>query len=178
MPSISLTPEAQAAIEQVLALLGSGYSYAIDNARTILSALLLPPEPNIEVTDEMAIELWSILEPEDQAPFWIDDAREHSKRLANSPLCPAAWLPAPPEDERTIEVAGPKLARMVMGWDGPMWRYRNPWSAWQQGEPPIKPPEDERVKELREAAAVYLDPGARGNRLRAALQAFEKENQE
>lgn len=37
---------------------------------------------------------------------------------------------------RTIETAGPELARIIMGWDGPMWRYRNPWGPWTQGEPP------------------------------------------
>lgn len=39
--------------------------------------------------------------------------------------------------ERVVETAGPTLAAMLFGWDGPMWRYRTPtWGAWQQGEPP------------------------------------------
>lgn len=41
------------------------------------------------------------------------------------------------EQSDTIEVRGPELARLVFGWDGPMWRRRWPtWGPWQQGEPP------------------------------------------
>lgn len=38
-------------------------------------------------------------------------------------------------DDRTIETAGPALARIIFGWDGPMWRYRHPWGPWIQGVP-------------------------------------------
>lgn len=39
-------------------------------------------------------------------------------------------------DGRTIETAGPRAARLIMGWDGPMWRWRQPWGPWTPGEPP------------------------------------------
>ena len=41
--------------------------------------------------------------------------------------------------DRIIETAGPTLARILFGWDTAMWRYRNPWGPWMQGNPPPTP---------------------------------------
>lgn len=140
----ALTPEVQAVIEDVLAwhqpkgppwkdCFSCGRRYPCPT-RTRLSALLPPPKPRVEVTDEMVVDFIEALFGPGENPN-PDVWRHEANRLANSPLCPAAWLPEPPQDER--------------------------------------------VTELREAAAWFVSnrySANAWNRLRAALQAFDGED--
>lgn len=114
-----LTPEARAAIEEVLArhvgVMGLRRDWCAVCGmkmpcpdRQALSALLPPPEPTVEVTDEMVVDLYDVL-----WPFESDDGREYAQRLANSRLCPAAWLP---EDERVTELR--EAAADLIAWAG------------------------------------------------------------
>lgn len=41
---------------------------------------------------------------------------------------------------RSVETAGEALARILFGWHGPMWRYRDPWGPWMPGQPPTHIP--------------------------------------
>lgn len=122
-PTPDLPPEARAAIEQVLALhkklAGVCESCGEKDpcpTRTILSALLPPPEPTIEVTDDMALQLRASL----AWKYTLDEAHRIAEGLIAAGLCPAAWLPAPPEDERVRE-----LREAAAGFCSPGWSVRN-----------------------------------------------------
>lgn len=198
-----LDPAVQAAIER-LRDLRCEWDGAVGGPTedTMIELIGLLPPPTVQVTDEMVAEFYRTLWPNGTSIADPEHYRTEAERLANSRLCPAAWLPeALNEDEPPVVATqtpgtspsapyaiADRIAVDGMGFGWRVWDDQTWWSMipTNPDNSPVPQPitwfvKAELVEELRKAQALWVQTHdtepcmcAGDVALRAALQALDE----